>query len=221
MSNETIWIIGAGRFGRIAFERLSGAKSRRRFALVDLAVEEKKLPRQASCETIAEDGIAFLHERLLPGDEPDWIVPAVPVHLAAQWCLKKLGPEKVRRIALPEAMGEYLPNPIFGKSGDVYVSYADFLCPDNCPEPEDHCFVTGKPREAFMFDRLSRLSFPGFSSLNIRSHQLAPGVGGYRPESLFALLEKVRHAENDLVVSTACRCHGVLTGMRKAAAVLG
>ena len=110
---------------------------------------------------------------------------------------------------------EYLPNPLFGKSGDVYVSYADFLCPDNCPEPKDHCFVTGKPRGTFMFDRLSRLSFPGFSSLNIRSHQLAPGVGGYRPESLFALLEKVRQAENDLVVSTACRCHGVLTGMRK------
>ena len=43
MFYESIWIIGAGRFGRIAFERLSGGKPRRRFTLVDPAVKEKSV----------------------------------------------------------------------------------------------------------------------------------------------------------------------------------
>jgi hypothetical protein len=42
---------------------------------------------------------------------------------------------------------------------------------------------------------------------------LGAGIGGYRSEHLFALLDTVEHARGELLVSTACRCHGVITGL--------
>ncbi len=215
MPPEIVWIIGAGRFGRIALERLSDRESDRRFVVVDPAMEGVEPSKQIDCNFIREEGVAFLKENLVLGCEPDWIIPALPRHLAAEWCLAVLGSQGLRRTALPESLSNVLPNPIWGDTGDVYVSFADFLCPDDCPEPRDHCFATGKRRKTPMFDLLANLSVPGFTPLTIRSRQLAPGVGGYRPAQLFDLLENVRQAENDLILATACRCHGVLTGVRK------
>jgi len=59
------------------------------------------------------------------------------------------------------------------------------------------------------------VKMPAFQSLVIQSHQLGPGIGGYRPAMLFELLERVKQAGSALLVSTACRCHGVVTGMAR------
>lgn len=212
---EKIWIIGIGQFGFIAYQRLSKGNKHKHFVLVD-PVQENLLRCQGSNTTTEQaDGVAFLEKHLKEDLAPDWIIPALPVHLAAEWFLVHLGPGSLHRIPLPREIEPLLPNPIRGPEGNIYVSHADFTCPDDCDEPGDTCTVTGEPREKNMFDILGDLRFDSFQSLNIRSYQLGPGIGGYRGGQLFELLNKVKQAEGPLLVSTACRCHGVITGLER------
>ena len=139
-------------------------------------------------DTEQADGVTFLAHHLRQQDAPDWIIPALPVHLAAEWCLARSGPDRLRRISLPPETDLLLPNPMRGESGDVYVSHATFLCPDDCSEPRNICTITQQPRKQNMSDLLGEISLPGFDTLVIRSRQLGAGVGGYRPASLFRLL---------------------------------
>ncbi|MDM8522443.1 potassium transporter [Desulfococcaceae bacterium HSG8] len=208
---KKIWIIGSGHFGLNALRILSGNNEKRHFVLVDPV---RKNLEQPNCTLEQADGAAFLAQHLYPGSEPDWIIPALPVHLAAEWCLLRMGREQLWRISLPE-IKPLLPNPVRGEAGDIYVSHATFRCPDDCAEPRRTCTVTGKSRKQNMFDILKDIRFPLFQSLVIRSFQLAPGVGGYAPGQLFELLNQVKNARNDLLISTACRCHGVVTGLRR------
>jgi len=212
---EKIWIIGVGRFGFLAFERLSRAGEKRHFVLVDPVQDNLLRCEGPACTREKADGVVFLKERLRRDDAPDWIIPALPVHLAAEWLLLRLGPDQVRRISLSPEMDPLLPNPMRGPEGNIYVSHAEFKCPDDCAEPRDICTVTGEKRRRNMFDLLGDFAFQSFRSLNIRSRQLGPGIGGYRPENLFSLLEGVQTSGGPLMVSTACRCHGVITGMER------
>ena len=211
---EKIWIIGAGRFGLLSLDHLAESHEDARFVLVDSDIKGIELFDCSSCSVEESDGVEFLHRHLHPENAPDWIIPALPVHLAAEWCLRRLGPDLVQRTVLPYGADSHIPHPIRGESGDIYVTHATFLCPDRCSEPETLCTVTGKPRPRNMFELLADIQVPGFRSLAIRSHQLAPGVGGYRPQALFELLEAVKNSDIPMIVSTACRCHGVLTGIR-------
>jgi len=97
----------------------------------------------------------------------------------------------------------------------MYVSHADFRCPDDCAESGDLCTVTGQRRERNMFEILGGIQLTPFKPMAIRSHQLGPGIGGYRAEQLFAMLAKVEEAKGALLVGTACRCHGVITGLER------
>ena len=65
-----------------------------------------------------------------------------------------------------------------------------------------------------MYRRLAELRIYPFSSLVVRSHQLAPGVGGYRPARLKQLAVDARRRPGYLLVSTACRCHAVISSFR-------
>ncbi|MFW6240200.1 MAG: hypothetical protein ACOC98_06260 [Thermodesulfobacteriota bacterium] len=49
----------------------------------------------------------------------------------------------------------------------------------------------------------------------VRSHQLAPGVGGVRPDQLWRLLRQVSDTPGLQAVATACRCHGVVTALER------
>jgi hypothetical protein len=64
-----------------------------------------------------------------------------------------------------------------------------------------------------MFELLGNLNIEPFMALNMRSYQLGPGIGGYRPEQLLAMRDTVRQARGPILLSTACRCHGVITGL--------
>ncbi len=208
-----IWIIGLGHFGQLALDRLASSSGPRSFTLVDPDPLSLRAAEGHGAEIVASDGVAFLAERLSRTGGPDWIIPAVPVHLAAEWCMRRLGPERVSRIGLPPGIESRLAHPMTGPSGDIYVSHADFICPDDCPEPADRCTVTQQPRKPNMFDQLAHIPVPGGRSLVIRSHQLRPGVGGYRPGALFHLLDQLGSLPGPALVSTACRCHGVVTPM--------
>ncbi|GAB4285430.1 MAG: hypothetical protein Kow0092_39490 [Deferrisomatales bacterium] len=210
---ETIWVLGAGTFGRHAARTLSNMDGTRRLLLVDRDEEPlRRVPPQEG-DTERADAVAFLAAGLEGSDRPDWIVPAVPIHLAARWCQARLGPGSLERHPVPEAVARALPNPLRAAPDELYVSHATFRCPPGCEEPRDTCTVTGRPRPANLFELLGQLRVAPFRSLVVRSHQLGPGVGGYRPAQLLDLLEEVRRTRGPLLVSTACRCHGVVTGL--------
>ncbi|MGA6925486.1 MAG: hypothetical protein WBY88_07385 [Desulfosarcina sp.] len=108
-----------------------------------------------------------------------------------------------------------MPHPIRGKTGQAYVSHADFICPDNCPEPEKICTHTGRPRPPDLVRLLRRLDFENVLPIVLRSHQLLPGVGGIRPADLIGALDMARrHSQPLLMLATACRCHGVVDFIR-------
>ena len=212
---EEIWIIGVGRFGNIAFQRLSEGAKDRHFVLVDPLAEKLGRCKGSTATLEVSDGIEFLEKYLNKGRQPDWIIPALPIHLAAEWFLLHLGPTRLKRVPLPSELDLLVPNPIRGPEGNLYVSHADFQCPADCDEPRNICSVTRKMRKQNMYDLLGNLDIEPFKTLNIRSHQLGPGIGGYRPEQLLDLMENVEQALGPILVSTACRCHGVITGLER------
>ncbi len=213
---EEIWIIGIGRFGSLAYSRLSKRAKSRVFVLVD-PIKENLLRCEGSNVTLEQsEGVDFLTRHLSHAEpKPDWIIPALPVHLAAEWVLSHLRSGGIRRIPIPLKIEPLLPNPVRGSEGNMYVSHADFRCPDDCAEPRDHCTVTQEPRKQNMFDLLRELQMPPFRSVVLRSYQLGPGIGGYRSEQLFALLRGVEQTPGRLLVCTACRCHGVITAVER------
>ena len=144
----------------------------------------------------------------MTGDNlPDQIIPSVPIHLAYQWVKQQI---MLRPIPVPRRIISCLPNPMMGKEKEVYMSYADFICPDNCPEPADICTFTRQARKGTLYKLLESLSDKEVTSVVVRSRQLAPGVGGYTPQTLFNALGQVRCSEKPILFSTACRCHGVM-----------
>jgi len=213
---ETIWIVGIGQFGLHALRSLSGQNRDRHFVLVD-PVEENLLKAEADrCTFEKTDGVDFLWQHLFDSEnEPAWIIPALPIHLAAEWCLMRIGLDRISPVYLPPEIEPLLPNPMRGSDGNIYVSHADFKCPEDCPEPRDLCTVTREKKKPDMFKVLAEVSFQPFQPIVIRSRQLAPGVGGYRPDQLFTLLKQVEKTKGKLLLSTACRCHGVVSGFSR------
>lgn len=209
---ETIWIIGAGQFGLRAAKWLRHKNHSFEVALVDQDRDSLARAKDLGCRVEAGDGIRFLFKTLNRGGGPDWIVPAVPVHLAWEWCRLHLGNDRVSSWMLPRKIVDLLPNPMNGATGDIYVSHADFLCPPNCNEPDDRCTKTGQPRKKDMFAILGDLDFGGILPCVIQSVQLGPGVGGYRPAALYELLDRISRHRGTFFAATACRCHGVISG---------
>jgi hypothetical protein len=169
---------------------------------------------EAGIDAVCMDGITFLFTGLVDSSQsewPEWIVPAIPVHVAWLWIKERLEADfDVLPVDLPEAVLEFLPHGMKGKAGAVYASLADFICPEECPEPVDRCTITQKPRPYNLYDRIRGITHPGITPIVIQSFRLAPGVGGYSPGALFESLSLIHNTRNVVMLSTACRCHGVL-----------
>ena len=212
---KEIWIIGVGRFGRMAADRLTGKIKNLHLVLVDLEEEKLHEARGPGRTLIKADGAAYLATHLKGGEQhPDWIVPAVPIHLAVEWRLLDQGKKNLQRIPIPAEMDPLLPHPLRAEDGNIFVSHAEFLCPDDCAEPRDICTFTGKPRKQNMFELLKDIRFPPWKTLVIRSHQLGPGIGGYRVQELFDLADRIEKINGPILLSTSCRCHGIMTGLQ-------
>jgi hypothetical protein len=213
MKRRVYWILGAGRFGRLAVERLLARREPPRLVVVDQDPEKLQLLTDRPVERLEEDVLHFLRANLDKG--PDWIVPAVPVHVAFAWLAAELA-EVGRVETLPphHAVDDRIPNPWRDGKGGLYASMATFLCPDNCSEPRERCTVTGLRRSDDLFALIARIRVPGYVPVVVRSHQLAAGVGGYRPSALRHLLRSAKGARETVLVATACRCHGVIHALR-------
>jgi len=209
-----ILVLGAGKFGLHAVKVLA-RHSKNRVTVVDADPERGIEATVSGGKFTFADCTLFLSESLKGADPPDWIVPAAPLHVAFEWMRTTL-PEEVtlEKLAVPDPVKADLPHPMSGEDGQVYVSHADFICPDNCPEPADICTYTGKAREPNLYEVLARIHYDNYTSVVVRSRQLAPGVGGIRPNDLFSALGKVVGSRGPLLLSTACKCHGVIQAFR-------
>ena len=210
MQPSVYLIIGCGRFGRRAVQALAQDHPSAKIFVVDHRKETFRNVSRLDVETLQGEAVRRLDQILSSNQRVDYIIPAVPFHLAFEFLLSKLKPLGARREEIPP-LGR-LPNAMRGKTGDVYVSFADFLCPEDCNEPT-RCTVTGRKRESPLFKVLADLS-GSFDLRVIRSRQLAPGVGGFRTLDLLRLLkelERQRVWDRPFLISTACRCHGVIS----------
>ena len=206
---NSFWIIGAGRFGQIAVERIAVKNPD---ALITVIEEQPIEIASKGVTTIRQDGTQWLADNLTPASPVDVIVPAIPVHVAVEWIKYNLQNKyNINPIIIQDEWLDRMPHPMRGGAGQVYVSHADFLCPDNCPEPETICTHTGKPRPTDLFRLLAAVDFANGWPVVLRSHQILPGVGGIYPQDLFDALETViHHRSQPLMIATACRCHGVI-----------
>ena len=210
VSEDAVFIIGAGRFGSRAARLLTGGDFQ--VFVVDLDAQRLALLQPLPVRPVVHDGVRFLVENFAQFQGNQLIVPSVPLHLAFEWLRLSLqGKRRIAKTAVPAEVARSFPHYWPASEGSLLVSHADFACPDNCPEPE-FCTVTGEKRNMPLYEIVRNLAHPEFYTHVIRSRQLAPGLGGYRMKDLQEMASKVFHHERGSVfLGTACKCHGILT----------
>jgi hypothetical protein len=213
---KSVWVLGAGKFGFKAVERIKQIYPRVNLTVVD---QKRKIPQPViSARGVAyvrRDGIDFLNEALAGTAEPDWIIPAIPVHVACEWIKCRLSITRaVRPMPVPEHLADMLPNTLQGKQGEMYSSMADFLCPDDCNEPQGICTVTKDKRAYRLYDYLASIQLTPYKTVVVKSRQICPGVGGYRPVDLFSALEDIRCCDAPILLATSCKCHAVVSAFQ-------
>lgn len=214
MPPRKILVLGAGRFGYIAAERLRKRFPEAEFLVVDHREKRiQKIESELGLPTLTHEAMAYLNETPLTDDQ--WIIPAIPVHVALLWLQKELSAKgKVEPMPVPSIVDGQLPNPYRTVAGTVYASFATFICPDICSEPHEICTHTGLPRLGSLFEEFGKIQADGFDVEVLRSLQLAPGVGGYPASHLRAILDRISSKAGNYLVATSCRCHGVIDGLR-------
>ncbi len=212
---QRICIVGAGHFGYLAAQRLSNRYPEASFLVVDHRREKlDRIERDFRLPVHAEDLASFFEGRRV--DDKTWIIPAVPIHFAFQWLLHELKQAgRAESLPVPETVEAQIPNPYRAPNGSLCASFATFVCPDSCNEPDELCTYTKDPRPGNLFEELGRITVPGCEVIVIRSWQLAPGVGGYPGNILKGVSEKIAdRPEGCYLVATSCRCHGVIDALR-------
>ncbi len=215
MSNKkySYLIIGCGHFGSRAAKKLFQKDLHSKIIVVDKSRRALQKVSRFPIQSVACDGLVYLSQFLSEGQKVSYIIPAVPFHLAFEFILSQLKSSRAKRRKIPPLSG--LPNPELGKTGDLYTSFANFLCSEDCPEPAQYCFATKKKRPKALYQILNDIQ-GAFESKVIRSHQLAPGVGGFQPRALLDILGDLKRNQKRsriILISTASRCHGVTSAL--------
>jgi hypothetical protein len=208
-------ILGAGKFGRLALDRLTRQDAAAGYVVVDRdpAALTMTLDGVPGWTRVQSEAAAFLAQHLRDDGRWDWIIPMVPVHVALHWLLAgPLAGSAWQRAAAPEALAALFPGSRRGPHGELYLSRARHRCPDDCAEPEV-CPVTGESRDLPLHQELASLHLAGYEIRVIASRQLAPGVGGYSPRRLLDLARDMETSKGNVLIATACRCHGVVDGL--------
>ena len=210
---KKIWILGAGKFGQLALERIIHHLPQVEITLVDVRAQ---VTGAEGVAVVCEEGISWLAGNMQREETADMIIPSLPVHMVAEWLkLKNSANYEVSAVPLPQHLVARLPNSIKNGDSQLYISHADFLCPDNCGEPEYFCTYTGEERAEDMFHILANIDGSPYVPLVVRSYQLFPGGGGIYPEDMWNILDRLHNFMNKpLLIATACRCHGVVDGLQ-------
>ena len=144
------------------------------------------------------------------------IIPAVPFHLAFEWLTAMAQKDhQIHRLDVPPGIISKLPHPGQSAKKETICSYADFICPEDCIEPEHICTMTGKPRGIPLFELMTGIKSEGFRTGVIRSRQIGPGIGGYPVREIWDLKERIGQIKGGKwLIGTACRCHGILSALK-------
>ncbi len=204
-----ILIAGYGKFGHIAVSRLSQENWVSEIVVLDIETGDGSLDNNLQVSFLETDVVQYICA-LSYIHFDTFIIPTVPFHLAAACLLRLYGAYNL--CVLHDDMVNTLPNIYRVDRYNVCCSYADFLCPDDCPESES-CSVTGEIRTP-MYNKLSNLEQEGSPVVVIRSQQLLPGIGGFYFGDLMETIHKTSEL-NSFVMATSCRCHAILTGITK------
>ncbi len=214
-------IVGAGKFGRLALQRLPAQDKEVRILIIDPKAEALAEARRVAAkeiETLEADAISYLASHLGPDFPWDWLIPMAPVHVAYLWLLAgPLAGQGWEAAQVPKSLENLAALAVRGPQGELYLSRATHLCPDDCAEPLV-CPVTGEEREQPLYDKLREASCPELPVLVVASRQLAPGIGGYEPSRLLELAGRAADMSGPFLVATACRCHGVVHGLKRTGA---
>ncbi len=127
---HTYLIIGCGHFGSRAAEKLKKRNSRSKIIVVDKSKKALQKVSRFSIQTEVSSGISYLNQFLSEGRKADYIIPAIPLHLAFEFILSQMKPWGAKRKEIPPRSG--LPNPVIGKTGNLYISLSNFLCSEDC-----------------------------------------------------------------------------------------
>jgi hypothetical protein len=204
-------IIGAGEFGARAVKTLNKKYPAAILTVVDQNQAALDRLEDFPVKKVCSEGASYLEQVLDKETGTDWIIPAAPIHVAYEWVRRQLARTvTIEVIAVPMEVEAMLPNPKRGSEGQLFISYADFRCPEHCTEPYDLCTWTGKPRKGLLYRTVQEIVFEDYRSIVLRSHQLAPGVGGYQVKALRKSLHLVMEAKSPVLYTTACLCHGVI-----------
>jgi hypothetical protein len=211
----TVHILGAGHFGIRALNMLEKKEKNQSVRVIDKDPAKVEAIRKAGIHAVREEATAYLIQNQSSMPPSDWIIPAVPIHFLLEWLLKAMPIERNPQVVdMPADIFEHVPNPMKGPEKALFTSHATFKCPDDCPEPADRCTYTGQKRPQNLFELLRQLDRYGYPSIVLRSRQMAPGVGGYQVKDLFQVLDQIKEEKGIVLVSTACRCHGVVHALR-------
>ena len=211
---KKIFILGAGHFGYVASKRLSRRYAEASFLVIDSNRDNlAKIEEEIALPVLQKEAISFINS--CPISEDQWIIPAIPVHVAFHWLLHQLKlTHEAQQVDVPQLTDEKVPNPFRMDDRTLYASYATFVCPDACNEPDEFCTYTGKPRQENLFEYLQQVEVPGFATEVVRSWQLAPGVGGYTGSTLSNALASISRNQGSYLVATSCRCHSVIDALK-------
>jgi predicted NAD/FAD-dependent oxidoreductase len=91
---QNFWIIGGGKFGLRAARVLRKADSSNQLKIVEKRRAVCRQLNRVGFETVCTDGIRYLERNLVDPNFPDWIIPAIPVHVAYEWLRAKLSAGK-------------------------------------------------------------------------------------------------------------------------------
>lgn len=206
-------VYGGGKYGLEAVKWL--IKENRSFVVIDLdencAVQRELHLKDFDGESgFLKGGIKEALDILL-SKKPELIFPTAPIHLAAA-IIKEFYEMKEWNEEINCILSGLPPKIILSVGrGSVVVSYnRDYTCIENCSAP-DVCPVTKIRKPAPMYELVSFAIPNGYV---IRSEYLKPGLGAIKGEQITKLVEIVKERDS-IAVATACRCHGVITALKK------
>ncbi len=207
---ETYLIMGYGLFGQKAAYKLNKFSPAAKIIVVEPDVLAARKASAAGFQVYRENAVGFMLKMSAREAARWWIIPALPIHLAYEWLVASLQKEKeVLKIPVPRGLDLGLPLQVRGKQGSLYLSFANFICPEDCPEPDKYCTQTKLPRKKPLYRLLEEVRFENYQSLVITSQQLAPGTGGYTFQTLLTIKEKLLSVSGYYLISTSCKCNAV------------
>ncbi len=208
-----MFIVGFGKFGEKALDRVTSLWGKDRIWIIDHSPEVLGQKKTLPGIRVLADGPQFLTKYQDWIKDEDWVIPALPVHLAWKWLdINLKTPKGHETVSPPKEFGYGLPYCEFFEQG-LFLSYASFVCPENCPAPIHHCFKTKEKRPVPLWQFIADQRGRNKGLEVIESRQLAPGTGGYPFGELRRIRNQAMVSPRPFWVATACRCHGVIHGL--------